>query len=167
MDMTKILIIEDAVDLAALVRRELEAEGYTVRHAADGQAGLELFAAFAPDLVLLDWMLPKLDGLTVLRRIRQAPGSRGNVPVLMLTARGEETDRVIGLEVGADDYLTKPFGMREISGSRPRTASPRGERTGSGRSGPGQRKRRGGQAVGCARWRGDFASGPRRLRGDA
>jgi DNA-binding response OmpR family regulator len=114
MIMTKILLIEDALDLAALVRRELEAEGYAVRHAADGQAGLELFAAFAPDLVLLDWMLPKLDGLTVLRRIRQASGPRANVPVLMLTARGEETDRVIGLEVGADDYLTKPFGMREL-----------------------------------------------------
>ena len=102
------------LDLAALVRRELESEGYTVRHAADGQAGLELFLASMPDLVLLDWMLPKMDGLTVLRRIRQASGPRSNVPVLMLTARGEETDRVIGLEVGADDYLTKPFGMREL-----------------------------------------------------
>ncbi len=114
MNMTTILLVEDALDLAALVRRELEAEGYTVRHAADGQAGLDAFHTFAPDLVLLDWMLPKLDGLTVLRRIRQIPGAKGNVPVLMLTARGEETDRVIGLEVGADDYLSKPFGMREL-----------------------------------------------------
>lgn len=114
MNMTTILLIEDALDLAALVRRELEAQGYTVRQAADGQAGLDLFVAFTPDLVLLDWMLPKIDGLTVLRRIRQATGPKSNVPVLMLTARGEETDRVIGLEVGADDYLTKPFGMREL-----------------------------------------------------
>ena len=112
--MTKILLIEDALDLATLVRRELEAEAYTVRLAGDGQAGLDLFQAFEPDLVLLDWMLPKMDGLTVLRRIRQMSGPRSNVPVLMLTARGEETDRVIGLEVGADDYLTKPFGMREL-----------------------------------------------------
>jgi DNA-binding response OmpR family regulator len=114
MSMTKILLVEDAVDLAALIRRELEAEGYTVRHAADGQSGLDLFQAFEPDLVLLDWMLPKVDGLTVLRRIRQLSGPKSNAPVLMLTARGEETDRVIGLEVGADDYLTKPFGMREL-----------------------------------------------------
>jgi DNA-binding response OmpR family regulator len=112
--MTTILIIEDALDLAALVRRELEAEGYAVRHAADGQAGIDAFQATRPDLVLLDWMLPKLDGLAVLRRIRQSSGPLGNVPVLMLTARGEEMDRVIGLEVGADDYLAKPFGMREL-----------------------------------------------------
>ncbi len=114
MHMTTILLIEDALDLATLVRSELEAQGYAVRYAADGQAGLDAFHTSAPDLVLLDWMLPKLDGLTVLRRIRQAGGSKSNVPVLMLTARGEETDRVIGLEVGADDYLTKPFGMREL-----------------------------------------------------
>ena len=114
MTMTTILMIEDALDLAALVRRELEAEGYVVRHAADGQAGVEAFHTAQPDLVLLDWMLPKLDGLAVLRRIRQTPGPLGNVPVLMLTARGEEMDRVVGLEVGADDYLAKPFGMREL-----------------------------------------------------
>jgi DNA-binding response OmpR family regulator len=114
MNMTTILMIEDALDLAALVRRELEAEGYSVRHAADGQAGLDAFHAIQPDLVLLDWMLPKLDGLGVLRRIRQASGPLANVPVLMLTARAEEMDRVIGLEVGADDYLAKPFGMREL-----------------------------------------------------
>jgi DNA-binding response OmpR family regulator len=112
--MTKILLIEDALDLAALIRRELEVEGYAIRHAVDGLAGLDLFQAFGPDLVLLDWMLPKLDGLTVLRRIRQMSGPQSAVPVLMLTARGEETDRVIGLEVGADDYLAKPFGMREL-----------------------------------------------------
>jgi DNA-binding response OmpR family regulator len=81
-----------------------------VLHAADGLAALQLHARHQPDLVILDWMLPKLDGLEVLRQIRQT----SSVPILMLTARDEEADRVIGLEVGADDYLTKPFGMREL-----------------------------------------------------
>jgi DNA-binding response OmpR family regulator len=108
--MTTILLVEDAFDLAQVVVRELEALGYEVLHAADGSAALELHAHHQPDLVILDWMLPKLDGLEVLRRIRQISA----VPILMLTARDEEVDRVIGLEVGADDYLTKPFGMREL-----------------------------------------------------
>jgi DNA-binding response OmpR family regulator len=108
--MSMILLVEDAVDLAQIVRQELESNGYTVHHAADGQQAMQMFASQAPDLVILDWMLPKMDGLEVLRRIRQVSA----VPVLMLTARKEETDRVIGLEVGADDYLTKPFGMREL-----------------------------------------------------
>src|SRR5215469_8890755 len=108
--MATIVLVEDATDLAQVIVRELEAAGYRVAYAADGLAGLELHAREQPDLVILDWMLPRLDGLEVLRRIRQmAP-----TPVLMLTARGEETDRVIGLEVGADDYLTKPFSMREL-----------------------------------------------------
>ncbi|WIG61431.1 MAG: Transcriptional regulator [Ktedonobacterales bacterium] len=105
-----VLLVEDALDLAQVVRRELEAGGYVVTHAADGEAALAAHASAQPDLVILDWMLPKLDGLEVLRRIRRSAGT----PVLMLTARGEETDRVIGLEVGADDYLTKPFSMREL-----------------------------------------------------
>ncbi len=108
--MTTILLVEDALDLAGVVQRELAADGYTVQHAADGLAALQLFAATPPDLVILDWRLPKLDGLEVLRRMRQS----STVPVLMLTARGEEADRVIGLEMGADDYVTKPFGMREL-----------------------------------------------------
>lgn len=108
--MSVILLVEDARELAQLVRQELETNGYTVQHATDGEVALELFQRAAPDLVILDWMLPRLDGLEVLRRIRQISA----VPVLMLTARKEETDRVIGLEVGADDYLTKPFGMREL-----------------------------------------------------
>jgi DNA-binding response OmpR family regulator len=107
---TKILIIEDTTELARTVQRELEREGYQVSMATDGQSGLEKFVAVQPDLVLLDWKLPVMDGLEVLRRIRQVSA----VPVLMLTARQEEIDRVIGLEVGADDYLTKPFGMREL-----------------------------------------------------
>ena len=108
--MTTILLIEDALDLAQVIKRELEAAGYQVEHTAGGLDGLQRFARSAPDLVILDWMLPQLDGLEVLRRIRQSAAT----PVLMLTARSEETDRVVGLEVGADDYLTKPFGMREL-----------------------------------------------------
>lgn len=108
--MYDILLVEDARELAELVRGELEANGYGVRLAPDGESALKIFQEAAPDLVILDWMLPKMDGLEVLRRIRQASA----VPVLMLTARKEEADRVIGLEVGADDYLAKPFGMREL-----------------------------------------------------
>ena len=109
--MTTILLVEDAADLAAVIARDLGAAGYEVVHACDGVRALELYAARRPDLVILDWMLPKLDGLEVLRRLRE-----GGMPppVLMLTARREEADRVIGLEVGADDYLTKPFSMREL-----------------------------------------------------
>jgi DNA-binding response OmpR family regulator len=105
-----ILLVEDASDLARVIRRELEAAGYRVFIAADGRQGVRLHAEHNPDLVILDWMLPQLDGLEVLRQIRRSSA----VPVLMLTARGEEVDRVIGLEVGADDYLTKPFSMREL-----------------------------------------------------
>jgi DNA-binding response OmpR family regulator len=105
-----ILLVEDEAQLARLIERELEAAGYRVRHAPDGAAALRLFADEAPELVVLDWMLPGLDGLEVLRRVRQGSA----VPVLMLTARAEEVDRVIGLEVGADDYLTKPFSTREL-----------------------------------------------------
>jgi DNA-binding response OmpR family regulator len=108
--MSTILLVEDAFDLAQVIVRELEALGYEVLHAADGVAALELYTRRQPDLVVLDWMLPRLDGLEVLRQIRQTSA----VPILMLTARDEEADRVIGLEVGADDYLTKPFGMREL-----------------------------------------------------
>jgi DNA-binding response OmpR family regulator len=108
--MTTILLVEDAPDLARMIERELDAAGYDVLRAADGLTALQLQAGRQPDLLILDWMLPRLDGLEVLRQVRQT----SNVPVLMLTARGEEADRVIGLEVGADDYLSKPFGMREL-----------------------------------------------------
>lgn len=108
--MITILLVEDAYDLAQVIIRELEASGYRVLHADDGLRALELHALEQPALVVLDWMLPKLDGLEVLRRLRQVAPT----PVLMLTARGEETDRVVGLELGADDYLTKPFSMREF-----------------------------------------------------
>jgi len=121
--MTTILLVEDALDLAQVIVRDLESEGYRVLHAADGPAALDLFAAHSPDLVILDWMLPRLNGLEVLRRMRQSPAGQPSAglpsaasatPVLMLTARSEEADRVLGLEVGADDYVTKPFSMREL-----------------------------------------------------
>jgi DNA-binding response OmpR family regulator len=108
--MASILLVEDAQELARVVARELEAAGYSVTQVADGLAALDLHARQRPDLVILDWMLPGLDGLAVLRRMREIAAT----PVLMLTARNEEADRVIGLEVGADDYLTKPFSMREL-----------------------------------------------------
>jgi DNA-binding response OmpR family regulator len=108
--MPKILLVEDTYDLAQVIIRELEANSYQVVHAGDGLMAVKLHAREQPALVILDWMLPQMDGLEVLRRIRQS----SSTPVLMLTARGEETDRVIGLELGADDYLTKPFSMREF-----------------------------------------------------
>lgn len=108
--MAVVLVVEDARDLARLVERELAAAGHEVLVAADGEEALRAHSEGDPDLVVLDWMLPKLDGLEVLRRVRAS----SSTPVLMLTARGEEVDRVMGLEVGADDYLTKPFSTREL-----------------------------------------------------
>jgi len=108
--MATILLVEDTRELAQVVARELEASGYDVIHVMDGQLALEEHANTNPDLVILDWMLPRLDGMEVLRRLRQSSAT----PVLMLTARTEEADSVLGLEVGADDYLAKPFSMREL-----------------------------------------------------
>ncbi len=108
--MAKVLLVEDETDLAQVVLRELAMAGYETLHASDGVYALEVHTREQVDLVILDWMLPRLNGLDVLRRLRQHSAT----PVLMLTARSEETDRVIGLEVGADDYLTKPFSMREL-----------------------------------------------------
>ena len=108
--MGTILIVEDERDLSNLVRRHLEDEGHRVVQSFDGPSGALAAAQERPDLVILDWMLPRLDGLEVCRRIRRD----SIVPILMLTARSEEIDRVLGLEVGADDYLTKPFSVREL-----------------------------------------------------
>ena len=108
--MAVVLVVEDAEELAALIERELTTAGHRVLLAGDGLAALEEHSREEPDLVVLDWMLPKLDGLEVLRSIRES----ASTPVLMLTAKSEEIDRVMGLEVGADDYLTKPFSMREL-----------------------------------------------------
>jgi DNA-binding response OmpR family regulator len=107
----RILIIEDNPDLAFGLRNNLELEGYEVRVAGDGRAGLDALRSGGTDLVLLDLMLPEMDGLTVLREIRR--GGR-QVPILILTARGEEADKVSGLRLGADDYVTKPFGLLEL-----------------------------------------------------
>jgi DNA-binding response OmpR family regulator len=108
--MPAILIVEDERNLANLIRRSLEEQGFQVVQAFDGPSALSAIAAEEPNLVILDIMLPGIDGVEVCRRIRQS----SIVPVLMLTARAEEIDRVLGLEVGADDYLTKPFSMREL-----------------------------------------------------
>ena len=108
--MATVLLVEDADDLAKVVARELAANGHRVVRAPDGRSALELHERDRPDLVILDWMLPELDGLAVLRELRRS----GATPVLMLTARSEEVDRVVGLEMGADDYLTKPFSVREL-----------------------------------------------------
>src|SRR6059058_2480094 len=108
--MAHILVVEDEEQLAALVRDQLIAAGHAVSIARDGPSALRLLETRPADLIILDWMLPGLDGLEVCRRIR----ARSITPILMLTARAEEVDRVLGLEVGADDYLTKPFSMREL-----------------------------------------------------
>jgi DNA-binding response OmpR family regulator len=108
--MATILVVEDEVDLNNLVRSHLEAEGHTVHQAFDGPGALKLVEETAPDLIILDWMLPGMDGLSVCRQVRQ----RHLTPILMLTARSEEIDRVLGLEVGADDYVVKPFSIREL-----------------------------------------------------
>ena len=108
--MTTILVVEDHLEMQQLIQRELKVAGYQVFTASDGLECLTVFEQTKPDLLILDWMLPHLDGLEVLRRVRQTSA----LPILMLTARGDESDRVIGLEVGADDYLSKPFGMREL-----------------------------------------------------
>jgi DNA-binding response OmpR family regulator len=108
--MITVLLVEDEYDLAQVIIRELEANGYRVLHASDGVTALRLHEREQPALVVLDWMLPRLDGLAVLRQMRQ----KASTPVLMLTARDEEADRVVGLELGADDYLSKPFSMREF-----------------------------------------------------
>jgi two-component system, OmpR family, phosphate regulon response regulator PhoB len=108
-----ILITEDEAALVAMLRYNLEKEGYAVDEAADGQEALIKVAESKPDLILLDWMLPQLSGLEVCRQIRRNPETR-NIPIIMVTARGEEADRVRGLDVGADDYIAKPFSPSEL-----------------------------------------------------
>ena len=106
-----VLIVEDEQNIVDILSFNLEREGYNTLEAYDGNTGLQLALEQNPDLVLLDLMLPGMDGFEVCRRIRAAGSA---VPILMLTAREEETDKVLGLELGADDYITKPFGMREL-----------------------------------------------------
>jgi DNA-binding response OmpR family regulator len=109
--MRKILLVEDSTELSELIVAELAKDGFAVSPAASGEEGLALARQINPEAIILDWMLPGIDGLEVLRRLRAFSAA----PVLMLTARKDETDRVLGLELGADDYLAKPFGMRELA----------------------------------------------------
>ena len=109
-----LLMIEDDTRLAAMVGEYLTQSGFTVTHMADGESGLAALQDKAVDLVILDLMLPDIDGLEVCRRIRALPGPVARVPVLMLTAKGDPMDRIVGLELGADDYLPKPFEPREL-----------------------------------------------------
>jgi len=109
-----ILVVEDEDALATLLQYNLVKEGYDVVVAGDGEEALLLADERLPDLVVLDWMLPKVSGIEVCRRLRSRPETR-NVPIIILTARGEETDRIRGLDTGADDYVVKPFSMTELT----------------------------------------------------
>ena len=109
-----VLVVEDEDALATLLHYNLDKEGYRVAVAGDGEEALMMANERAPDLVILDWMLPKLSGIEVCRRLRGRAETR-NVPIIMLTARGEETDRIRGLDTGADDYVVKPFSMVELT----------------------------------------------------
>ncbi len=108
--MKKILIVEDEKPISQLLKYNLEKEGYAISLAADGEAGLVQFRKSKPDLVLLDWMLPKMNGIELCKIIR----GESRIPIIMLTAKKDEMDRVLGLELGADDYVTKPFSVREL-----------------------------------------------------
>ena len=108
--MATILVVEDDIALCDLLRSHLEADGYTVLQAFDGPAALAAVEQHCPHLILLDWMLPGMDGLAVCRRLRQ----NYLTPIIMLTARTEEVDQILGLEVGADDYIAKPFSIRQV-----------------------------------------------------
>ncbi len=113
MSRARILLVEDDRSLAELLTWNFEREEFEVEHTADGEEALLLARENPPDLVLLDWMIEGLSGIEVCRRLRRIPDT-ANVPIIMLTARGEEEDRVRGLETGADDYVTKPFSPREL-----------------------------------------------------
>ena len=109
----RVLIVEDEAPLAELLRYNLEAEGFRVSHAETGEEAEILVAEERPDLVLLDWMLPQVSGIELCRRLRTRPETRA-IPIVMLTARGEEGDRIRGLSTGADDYVVKPFSLPEL-----------------------------------------------------
>jgi DNA-binding response OmpR family regulator len=112
--MTQILMIEDDARLANMVGEYFRGNGFVFKHALDGNAGLAALHDTPPDLVILDLMMPGIDGLEVCRRMRALPGDLARMPVLMLTGKGDAMDRIIGLELGADDYLAKPFEPREL-----------------------------------------------------
>ena len=110
MDSKKVLIIEDEKAISDIIKFNLKKEGFDVFTAYDGKQGMEMALSDSPDLILLDVMLPSMDGFQVCKRVRES----SMVPIIMLTAKEEEVDKVLGLELGADDYITKPFGMREL-----------------------------------------------------
>jgi len=111
MEERTVLIVEDDPNIVDILKFNFEKEGYNTYVAMDGAYGLELALSKNPDLILLDVMLPKMDGFEVLKKVRE----KSNVPIIMLTAREEEVDKVLGLELGADDYMTKPFSIRELT----------------------------------------------------
>ncbi len=113
MSRAKILVVDDDPDILSLVRYNLEREGFSVLTAANGQDALQLVHSQPPQAIILDLMLPEVDGLEVSRQIKRDP-TLSDIPVIMLTAKGEEVDRVVGFELGADDYITKPFSPREL-----------------------------------------------------
>ncbi len=113
MEQRRIMVVEDHAQTRELLQYNLQAAGYEVRAAGGGEQGLDTMHRWRPDLVLLDIMLPEMDGLEVCRRLKQVASLR-TVPVIMLTARGDEVDRVVGLELGAEDYIVKPFSPREL-----------------------------------------------------
>ena len=110
---TRVLIVEDEPDIRELVVHHLKRDGYQVSAASSGEEALRQVRAGPPDLVLLDLMMPAMDGLEVCRRLRQDPATAA-LPIVMLTAKGDEVDRVLGLEIGADDYIVKPFSPKEL-----------------------------------------------------
>ncbi len=109
----RVLVVEDEEPISQLLTYNLEKEGFTVATSGDGEEALLALDEARPDMILLDWMLPKISGIELCRQVRSRPETR-DIPVIMLTARGEEEDRVRGLDVGADDYVTKPFSMSEL-----------------------------------------------------
>lgn len=130
MSAQSVLVVEDDADIRELLRFNLEREGFSVLEAEDGPGGLALARQKLPCLILLDVMLPGLDGFEVCRQLR-AQAETANIPILMLTARGEELDRVVGLTLGADDYVVKPFSVRELM-LRIKAVLRRGERAATG-----------------------------------
>jgi DNA-binding response OmpR family regulator len=134
-----ILIVEDEAEIAQLIQMTLEKEGFNCQVSCDGNSALRVFQEQAPDLIILDLMIPQLDGLEVCARIRQKPGAKDPY-ILMLTAKGEEIDRVIGLSTGADDYMVKPFSPRELV-ARVRALLRRNLRQGGQNKGNGYRTR--------------------------
>jgi len=111
--MNSILIIEDEKDIVEAIEYNLKKEGFKAYKALDGLSGLKSAKSKGPDLIILDLMLPEMDGLDVCKNLKKDPAT-ANIPIIMLTAKSEEVDKVLGLELGADDYITKPFGMREL-----------------------------------------------------